>query len=181
MTWSAAVGGVVDERYIHHLARCLGSGERCTSRIAHSRRDGGGMVRPAGKARCFSAAVITFTRPRAWFLIIARLGNQRAISLYCARISWLLPARASMASCQSMATAVAVVVGGDFDRREGEVEWAVRAASGRVSRGRGGWTRNKVVESETTGFNQRTLTTLPAATHAEKRTWLTTYNKFGRC
>ena len=86
-----------------------------------------------------------------------------------------------MASCQSMATAVAVVVGGDFDRREGEVEWAVRAASGRVSRGRGGWTRNKVVESETTGFNQRTLTTQPAAMHAEKRTWLTTYNKFGRC
>ena len=54
-----------------------------------------------------------------------------------------------------MATAVAVVVGGDFDRREGEVEWAVRAASGRVSRERGGWTRNKLVESETAGFIPR--------------------------
>ena len=176
MMSSAAAGGVVDERYIHHLARCLGSGERCTSRIAHRTMVPGGTVRPAGKARCLSAGVITFTRPRAWFLSIARLGNQRAISLYCARISLLLTARASMASCQSMATAVAVVVGGDFDRREGEVEWAVRAASGRVSRESGGWTRIKGVESEMAGVTQCTLTTLPAATHAEQTTWLTKYN-----
>ena len=99
MMSSAAVGGVVDERYIHQQARCLGSGERCTSRIAHSRMVGGGMVRPAGKARCLSAGVITFTRPRAWFLSIAGLGNQRTISLYYARSSWLLPASSLMASC----------------------------------------------------------------------------------
>ena len=130
MTWSAAAGGVVDERYIHQRARCLGSGGGCTSRIAHRRMVAGETVRPAGKARCLSAGVITFTRPRAWFLSIARLGNQCAISLYCARSSWLLPASSSMASYQSMATAVGVAFGGDFDRREGEVEWAVRAANG---------------------------------------------------
>jgi len=69
----------------------------------------------------------------------------------------------------------------EAERTEAERTEAGReAAIGPRGRRRGGWTRNKVVESETTGFNQRTLTTLPAATHAEKRTWLTTYNKFGR-
>ena len=86
MMSSAMVGGVVDERYIHQRARCLGSGERCTSRIAHRRMVAGGTVRPAGKARCLSAGVITFTRPRAWFLSITRLGNQRDLPVLHAQL-----------------------------------------------------------------------------------------------
>ncbi|KAI4985786.1 hypothetical protein ZWY2020_018416 [Hordeum vulgare] len=112
---SSHAGGVVDEWYIHQRARCLGSGESCVSRIAHCRTVGDGMLKPAGKACFFSAMVMTFTRPRAWFRIIYTLGNQRAISQYWAHSCWLLWARSSTAFCQPRLPSIA-----DFDRREGE-------------------------------------------------------------
>ncbi|KAI4993036.1 hypothetical protein ZWY2020_007349 [Hordeum vulgare] len=71
---------ILDERYIHHLARCVGSVVRCTSLIAQRMTAEGGTQKPGRKARSFSSSRMTLIRPQAWLHIISMLGNRPVIS-----------------------------------------------------------------------------------------------------
>ena len=100
----------VVERYIHHLARWYGSMLSMPSRISQTRKDGGGTVRPVGKARAFSPSVSCLANPRACMSIIFGVENQVQTSRVYARNDWSLPARSSSASFQSSTFAMAAVV-----------------------------------------------------------------------